>query len=176
MPDNVLWETINLIDMNRIKPLFMLILLLSWPLHGQDAGKIPLQTWEGKTVTPQDWVDGKTPFVVSFWFATCKYCFEEMDAVAERFAEWNGEVPFRFIGVCTDDARSIAKAKAVCRSRGWDDFHFYFDTNKAYARAMNVVSMPHLLLFDKNGKLVYTHIGYAPGDEELLYEQLLKIK
>ena len=56
------------------------------------------------------------------------------------------------------------------------DFEFYFDTNKDYMRAMNVVTMPHLLLFDRNGKLVYTHIGYSPGDEEQLFAELLKLK
>ena len=69
----------------------------------------------------------------------------------------------------------LAKAKALCRSRGWDDFLFYFDTNKAYMRAMNVVSMPHLFLYDKNGKLVYTHIGYTPGDEILLWKEIKKL-
>lgn len=166
--------------MNRIyKISFILLSLLLWcglPLLAQDAGQVRLQTRDGKVIRPADWVDGETPFVVSFWFATCKYCFEEMDAVSERFAEWNEQVPFRFIGVCTDDSRSIAKAKAVCQSRGWDDFEFYFDTNKDYMRAMNVVTMPHLLLFDRNGKLVYTHIGYSPGDEEQLFAELLKLK
>lgn len=163
--------------MKRIKVLaFSLTLLAAVAAYGQDAGQIKLQTLDGKTVTPASWVDGKTPFVVSFWFASCKYCFEEMDAVSERFEEWSGEVPFRFIGVCTDDARGLAKAKALCRSRGWDDFQFYFDTNKEYMRAMNVVTMPHLLLFDKDGKLVYTHIGYTPGDENLLWKEIRKLK
>ena len=163
--------------MKRIKVLaFSLSLLAAVAAYGQDAGQIKLQTLDGKTVTPASWVDGKTPFVVSFWFASCKYCFEEMDSVSERFEEWSGEVPFRFIGVCTDDARGLAKAKALCRSRGWDDFQFYFDTNKEYMRAMNVVTMPHLLLFDKDGKLVYTHIGYTPGDENLLWKEIRKLK
>lgn len=153
----------------------VLTLLAAVPVLGQDAGTVPLQTFDGKTVTPDEWVDGKTPFVVSFWFAACKYCQEEMDAVSERFAEWNEEVPFRYIAVCTDDARGIAKAKALCRSRGWDGFHFCFDTNKAYMRAMNVVAMPHLFLYDKNGKLVYTHLGYTPGDEILLWKEIKKL-
>ena len=36
--------------------------------------------------------------------------------------------------------------------------------------------MPHLLLFDKDGKLVYTHIGYTPGDENLLWKEIRKLK
>lgn len=150
-------------------------LLTAVAASGQDAGAVKLQTLDGKTITPADWVDGKTPFVVSFWFASCKYCFEEMDAVSERFEEWSAKVPFRFIGVCTDDSRGLAKAKALCRSRGWDDFLFYFDTNKEYMRAMNVTTMPHLILFDKDGKAVYTHIGYTPGDEILLWKEIKKL-
>lgn len=153
-----------------------LSLLAAVAASGQDAGKIKLQTLDGKTVTPAEWVDGETPFVVSFWFASCKFCIEEMDAVSERFEDWNEEMPFRFIAVCTDDARGLARAKAVCRSRGWDGFQFYFDTNKSYMRAMNVVSMPHLFLYDKEGKLVYTHLGYTPGDENLLWKEIKKLK
>lgn len=161
--------------MNKIELLFTLLLTVM-PLYGQDAAKVRLQTWDGKTVTPVEWVDGKTPFVVSFWFATCKYCFEEMDAVSECFDEWNEEMPFRFIGVCTDDTRSLAKAKAVCRSRGWDNFQFYFDINKEYMRAMNVTSMPHTVLFDKDGKVVWQHTGYAPGDEATLFKEIRKLR
>lgn len=163
--------------MNRTKFILVsLFVLLCCTSYAQDAEKTKLQTIDGKIITPADWIDGKTPFVVSFWFASCKYCFEEMDAISELFEEWNEEVPFRFIGVCTDDSRGLAKAKAVCRSRGWDDFSFYFDTNKEYMRAMNVVSMPHLFLFDKKGKLVYSHIGYSAGDEFQLLKELRKLK
>ena len=137
---------------------------------------ILLPSLRAQTVSPSDWVDGKTPYVVSFWFVTCKYCLEEMDAVSELFEEWNETVPFRFIAVNTDDSRSLARARAMAASRGWDSFQFIYDTNRALVRAMNVVSMPHVFLYDKNGKLVYTHVGYAPGDEQLLLRELKKLK
>jgi thioredoxin-related protein len=126
---------------------------------------------QGKT-HPADWADGKTPYVVSFWFINCKYCLEEMDAIAEVFQEWTAQTPFRFIGVCTDDSRSVARAKALVKSRGWDDFEFVYDTNREIARTMNVTSCPYVLLYDKNGRLVYSHLGYTPGDEDVLFQKI----
>lgn len=126
---------------------------------------------QGKT-HPADWADGKTPYVVSFWFINCKYCLEEMDAIAEVFQERTAQTPFRFIGVCTDDSRSVARAKALVKSRGWDDFEFVYDTNREIARTMNVTSCPYVLLYDKNGRLVYSHLGYTPGDEEVLFQKI----
>ena len=37
---------------------------------------------------------------------------------------------------------------------------------------MNVTSCPHVFLYDKDGKLVYSHLGYSPGDEEVLFEKV----
>ena len=40
---------------------------------------------------------------------------------------------------------------------------------------MKVTSCPYVFLFDKDGKLVYSHLGYTPGDEEKLFEQIKKL-
>ena len=142
----------------------------------QNISAVELQTLDGGKITPAEWVDGKTPYVVSFWFVTCKFCIEEMDAISEVFDEWRAEKPFRFIAVCTDDTRSLARAKAMVKGRGWDDYLFYFNVNKDLCRAMNVTSCPHVFLYDKDGKLVYSHLGYTPGDEEILFEKVKSLK
>lgn len=154
------------------KLISLLLLLFAIGLQAQNYAKVELQTLDGGKTTPSEWVDGKTPYVVSFWFVTCKYCIEEMDAVSEVFEQWQAQKPFRFIAVCTDDTRSLTKAKAMVRSRGWDGFQFYFDVNKELARAMKVTSCPYVFLYDKNGNLVYSHLGYSPGDEEVLFEKI----
>lgn len=61
------------------------------------------------------------------------------------------------------------------RGRGWDPFTFCFDTNKELARAMKVTTCPHVCLYDKDGNLVYTHVGYSPGDEEILFEKIMAL-
>jgi len=163
--------------MNMKKTLLSMLLLLAAFVgaQAQDMGKVTLQTLDGGTITPSQWVDGKTPYVVSFWFVTCKYCVEEMDAVSEVFDEWCAQKPFRFIAVCIDDTRSLSKAKAMAKSRGWDGFQCYFDVNKELYRAMKVASCPQVFLFDKNGRQVYSHLGYTPGDEEVLFQKIKEL-
>lgn len=142
----------------------------------QNIGKVELQTLEGGKTTPSEWVDGQTPYVVSFWFVTCKNCLEEMDAISEVWEEWQADKPFRFIAVCTDDSRSLSRAKALVRSRGWDGFQFAFDVNKELVRAMKITSCPYVFVYDKIGKQVYSHLGYSPGDEEKLFEVIKSLK
>ena len=156
----------------------LLLAVFAWGMiaSAQNVSAIEMQTLDGSKTTPAEWVDGKTPYVVSFWFVTCKFCIEEMDAISEVFDQWQKERPFRFIAVCTDDARSLARAKALVKGRGWDGYQFVFDVNREYTRAMNVTSCPHVFLFDKDGKLVYSHIGYTPGDEEVLFDKVKTLK
>ena len=161
----------SIICMKKISLTALLICICAM-LNAQNAGSVELQTMDGGKTTPSAWVDGETPYVVSFWFVTCKFCIEEMDAIAEVFDEWQARKPFRFIAVCTDDTRSLSRAKALVRSRDWDDYEFYFDVNKQLARAMNVSSCPYVFLYDKDGRLVYSHLGYSPGDEETLFRKI----
>ena len=158
--------------MRRILSLLCLALCAGSLAFTQNGSKVELQTLDGGKTTPAEWVDGQTPYVVSFWFVRCRFCLEEMDAVSEVFEEWQEEKPFRFYAVCTDDSRSLARAKALIKSRGWDGFRFVFDVNRELTRAMNVTSCPYVFLYDKDGKLVYSHLGYTPGDEEILFEKI----
>lgn len=158
--------------MRKVIDTLLIWLVSALTLTAQNVGKVELQTLEGNKTTPAAWVDGKTPYVVSFWFVTCKFCIEEMDAISEVFEQWQQEKPFRFIAVCTDDTRSLPKAKSMVRSSGWDGFDFVFDVNREYARAMKVTSCPHVFLFDKDGKLVYSHKGFSPGDEDVLFDHI----
>jgi predicted TIM-barrel enzyme len=49
------------------------------------------------------------------------------------------------------------------------------DENRNFGRAMGVTNPPHCFLLDGNGKVVFEHTGYAPGDENHLFEQIQKI-
>lgn len=54
-------------------------------------------------------------------------------------------------------------------------FIVLIDENQDVKRAMNVTDIPFCFIFDKTGKSVYRHIGYLPGDEFIMFQELKKI-
>ena len=67
-----------------------------------------------------------------------------------------------------------ASAKAKATALGWD-FICIYDTNQELKRAMNVNLTPQSFVVDAAGNIVFSHSGYTPGSEELLFEKILEI-
>ena len=59
------------------------------------------------------------------------------------------------------------------RSRNWT-FPVLLDVNQEFKRAMNVNNVPHTFVI-MNGKVVFSHSAYSPGDEDELEELLKKL-
>ena len=118
-------------------------------------------------------IDGKTPVIISFWSTTCKPCIKELDAISEQMIDWLDEADFRVVAVSVDDSRSISRAKALAASRGWTtDLMVVYDKNQDFKRALNVNVTPHVFIFDKDGKMVYSHTSYLPGGEMELIQKI----
>lgn len=159
-----------------LSTLAILSLCITSAVAQQKMPNAKVQDQSGKTIETTSLVDGKTPFIVSFWSTTCKPCIKELDALSENYVDWNDEVPFRVVAVSIDDSRSSARAKAFAEGRGWTDFTLLYDPNSDFKRDLNVISTPQVFVFDKDGNQVYAHTGYAPGNEEELFEVIKKLK
>ena len=68
----------------------------------------------------------------------------------------------------------MKRAVAMAQGRDWDGITALFDVNADLRRALNVVNVPQVFVYDKNGKLFWTHVGYRPGDEQELLSQVKK--
>jgi peroxiredoxin len=90
------------------------------------------------------------------------------------YADWQDETGVKLIAISIDDSRSISRVAPYVMSSGWE-YEVLLDTGKEFARAMQVINVPHTFLLDGNGKVVWSHNNYAEGDEEELYEELLKL-
>lgn len=135
--------------------------------EGQNSDKI-----ETKTL-----VDGKTPFIVSFWSTTCKPCIKELDAIYDAMPDWLDEAKFRVVAVSVDDSRSASRARSMAIGHGWkDSFILLYDVNSDFKRALNVTNTPQVFVFDKDGKQVYAHTGYLPGGEAELIKVIKKLQ
>ena len=158
--------------MKRILLILAVCLLASPWLAAQGLPAAKLSDAAGKTVTTASLIDHTTPFVITFWMTTCKPCLKEIDALMDEAADWEEAFPLRIYAVSIDDSRSLQRAIAM--SKSWEGITPLFDSNANLRRALNVSSAPQVFVFDKDGQLFHTHIGYRPGDELELLAQLRK--
>ena len=152
----------------------LLFVLAGLAAFGQQIPSVSLQDAAGKAVATTSLIDHKTPFVVSIWMTTCKPCLKELDTLAEELPDWDASFPLRIYAVSMDDSRSTKRAVAMAQGRDWDGITALFDVNADLRRALNVSSVPQVFVYDKDGKLFWTHIGYRPGDEQELLSQVKK--
>jgi peroxiredoxin len=129
---------------------------------------------EGNTVDISKLSNDGKPMIISFWATWCSPCKKELNAIHEEYEDWVEETGVKLIAISIDDTRSSGRVEPYVNSQGWD-YTVLLDPNGDLKRAMNVNNVPHTFLIDGDGKIVWDHNNYASGDEEELYEELLKI-
>lgn len=159
------------------KVLFITILLLLQTTFIYSQGKLPsidIKTLDGKTFNTSE-IKNDGPVFLSFWATWCKPCIKELKAINENYIDWQDEIGLKVIAVSIDDARSSSRVAPLVNGRFAWDFDVFLDVNGDFKRAMNVINVPHSFILDKNGKVVWQHTSYSPGDEDEIYEILKKV-
>jgi peroxiredoxin len=158
--------------MNKIFLSFSLSLIIS--IGYSQLPNINLKDVNGVTKNLSKFSNNGNPIIISFWATWCKPCKAELNTIAEEYDDWTDETGVKLIAVSIDDARSSTRVEPYINAQGWE-YLVLLDPNGDLKRAMNVNNVPHTFLVDGNGKIVWDHNNYSPGDEEELYEELVKI-
>ena len=132
---------------------------------------VELKTLDGEVMSTKQFYNGDAPIIVSLWATWCKPCMEELDAISLVYEEWVEEFGVKLYAVSIDDSRSASKVAPVVRAKGWD-YVVLQDINSDLKRALNVVDVPFLCIYNKEGEMVWSHTSYATGGEEEVYEVL----
>ena len=148
--------------------LFLFLYFFVWNINAQELPNITLKSLDGKSVTTQEISKSDNIKVLSFWATWCVPCINELDAISEVYEEWQDETKVEIIAISTDDSRTRKRVKPLVNGKGWE-YQILFDENQDLKRALNITSLPHVVIV-KNGEIVYRHSGYTPGGEDELFE------
>lgn len=142
--------------------------------YGAGLPSVRLQNTERRSVNTAELTNNGKPMVISFFALWCKPCMRELSALAELYDDWQTETGVKIIAVSIDDARSSSRVPAEMKARGfaWETL---LDPNSEFRRAMGVNSIPHTILLDGAGNIVWQHTSYADGDEQQLYQKIREL-
>ena len=163
--------------MKKIALILLTFSLLAFTTFKGDGDKIPtatLKKLDGTKISSSTFSNDGKPMIISFWATWCKPCIAELNAIHENYPDWVKETGVKLIAISIDDARSSAKVAPMVKTKGWI-YDIYVDENSDFKRVMNVNNPPQTFLIDGKGNIVWSHTGFAEGDDEKLYENVKKL-
>lgn len=126
----------------------------------------------GKKVKLSDvYKDG--PVLVSFWSTWCKNCPAEMKHF-QRFYDKYKDQGLTVLSVSIDNSKTVAKVKPWIMGNRFS-FPVLLDTNNDVMRLYHVRPVPHSFVVNQKGEIVYSHVGFRPGDEKGYEKTILEL-
>jgi cytochrome c biogenesis protein CcmG, thiol:disulfide interchange protein DsbE len=151
------------------------LLVLSFTgVNNKTVPNVNVTTLSGKSINTSTFKNDGKPMIISFWATWCSPCKKELNNISDVYPDWQDETGVKLIAISIDDARNKHKVKPYVDSKAWD-FEVYLDANQDLKRAMNVNNVPYTFLVDGEGKIVYEHNNYVPGDEKKLYKKIKEL-
>lgn len=158
----------------KINKLTFFLLFFIIFAKSQSISHVSAKNIDGKTISLSTLDDDK-PLVISFWATWCLPCLEELNTINEKIDEEKKARDFNFVAVSIDDPRTVNKVKTLVNAKNWNFDEILLDSSQSIKRQLNVNNVPYTLVYYKD-KVIYSHVGYTPGDEEELFEKLKTVQ
>jgi cytochrome c biogenesis protein CcmG/thiol:disulfide interchange protein DsbE len=155
--------------MTRLLPLLLIISLG----FGQERNlpQVKLKDLKNQSQNLETITAGKIS-LINFWATYCVPCRKEMkylDQLNKSYADQNVQV----IGISIDDSRTAGRVKSLVKSQKLS-YRILLDTEQKLYKNFNTSAMPFSILVDTQGKIIWEHTGYVPGDEKQMESEIQK--
>lgn len=128
----------------------------------------------GEAVRLSDF-NGKKNIVVNFWASWCPPCKLEMPYFNEATEKYkNEDVEILMVNLTDGMRETKEKAKKYIESEGYN-LNVLYDLEEEAAFAYRIRGVPRTIFIDKEGNIVYDHLGLITKDDlNRNIEELLK--
>ncbi|MFB6317148.1 TlpA disulfide reductase family protein [Saccharicrinis sp. FJH54] len=148
----------------------LIFILITYRLSAQNMD-LELKSVDNRWVNLED-LQGEQLTIIDFWATWCKPCLNAMPKINSIY-EMYKDKGVNVIGINVDSPRNHSKVKPLLSSLKIT-YPVLYDMDEDVKNELNVSVLPTLCILDSEGKLVYTHEGFTPGDEEKIKEEIEK--
>ena len=113
------------------------------------------------------------PILLNFWNLACEPCKKEMKELDKLHLKYEKQ-GFDVVSINIDNTRSMSKVKSYVNSQKYA-FPVLSDPRAELFRKMGGKVMPFVIIADSTGKIISRHVGYNPGDEKKLEEEIVHL-
>lgn len=135
---------------------------------GDTAPVFTVEMLDGRSLSLSE-MKGKV-VLINFWATWCGPCMKEFQAIPEKLIKrFEGNADFVFLPISREEKRETVQAKMEQLKESGIDFPVGIDPDKSIYSQYAKSYIPRNYIVDKDGKVVYTSIGY----EEEEFAQLV---
>lgn len=139
-----------------------LVLLFASSLRGGALPDFSLTDIDGRQFQIRDHL-GKGAIIISFWATWCSPCKQLLTKLDKMRAENPGLL---VLAVTIDDSTTLSGVKPYISGKKFG-FPVLLDTDSKLLRMFDPEKkIPVTIIADRSGNIVYSRIGYLPGDEK----------
>ena len=152
---------------------FFCLVLSKKTFAQNELGSAQLRNLHGKIQSFSQVTQKDTMVLICFWATTSDPSIAELNAINQRYEQWQSGLKFRLMIVSVDEPKTWGKIRPMVNMNGWT-FDVYTDINGDLKKALHADNLPESMIL-KNGKLIYQQSGFEAGSENYLFQKLVSL-